>query len=115
MTSFQPSQPQNSDEWLPLVDYSVQTGLSLSTLRRHIKAGKVEFRIDQGRYLLRRTSFSTPGTLPGFDRPHALEPNANLLAQLQQAREEIAELKMLVAIYEEQLNRLTSKSRIGNV
>uniref|UniRef100_UPI001E32B1E5 hypothetical protein n=1 Tax=Streptobacillus moniliformis TaxID=34105 RepID=UPI001E32B1E5 len=40
-------------QWLPLMDYSMKTGVSLSTLRRHIKSGKIEFRRQEGKYLIK--------------------------------------------------------------
>ena len=39
--------------WISLMDYANDYGVSLSTLRRHIKAGKIEHKIENGRYLLR--------------------------------------------------------------
>jgi hypothetical protein len=106
--------------WISLMDYATEYGVSLSTLRRHIKAGKIEYKIENGRYLLK--SPFAPGVAPS-DRgaqpssraaSHAPaqasaqasgEPSSEvreLRARLQRAQEEIAELKMLVAIYEEQ-------------
>lgn len=83
--------------WIPLVEYAVKKGVSLSTLRRYIKAGKVEFRVEAGKYLI-------------FAPPEAQSPLPddskfnNLMADLRSAQEEIAELKMLVAIYEEKFS-----------
>ncbi len=95
------------------MDYSIESGLSLSTLRRHIKSGKVEYRIEQGRYMLRKLS-SKPvtATLPiqlPLHPSSSVQVNA-LMEQLQHAHQEIAELKMLVAIYEDQMS-----PRIGHV
>ena len=100
------------DDWMPLMDYAMLHGVSLSTLRRHIKARKIPFRIEGGRYLL-------PRDLESVDRamaPSAVSPVAvaspgvsggreqELERQLRHAQEEIAELKMLIAIYEETLS-----------
>ena len=104
-----PSAPQVTAEWLPLMEYSIETGLSLSTLRRHIKAGKVEYRIEQGRYMLRKAGAS-PIATDSVNSNLASAQVHELMEQLQQAHEEIAELKMLVAIYEDQM-----KPRIGHV
>jgi hypothetical protein len=38
--------------WLPLLNYSTKYNISLSTLRRRIKARAIEFRLDQGKYLI---------------------------------------------------------------
>lgn len=78
---------QTTTDWIPLVEYAHKKDISLSTLRRHIKAGKIAYKVDQGRYLL---FDDTPG-----------DSTPSLQMQLQQAREEIAELKTLIAFYEE--------------
>jgi predicted site-specific integrase-resolvase len=69
-------------EWIPLVDYAARKGVSLSTLRRYIKANKIPYRLEEGRYLI-------------------LSDEADLRTELQRANEEIAELKTLIALYEE--------------
>jgi hypothetical protein len=70
------------------MEYAIKKGVSLSTLRRHIKAKKVQYKVEHGRYLL-------------FDESSPAEKT-----ELEKAREEIAELRMLVALYEER-QRLT--------
>jgi hypothetical protein len=78
------------------MEYSIKKGISLSTLRRYIKAKKVEFRIENGRYLL----FDDTA-----DASESKSGDAALVTRLEQdlktAREEIAELKTLIALYEE--------------
>lgn len=122
-------------DWIPLMDYATQYGVSLSTLRRHIKARKIQYKIENGRYLLRSpfapgmvapravsaprangASFAQPGAVPapsgrpthssaapGTDAAAASNEIRELKLRLQRAQEEISELKMLVALYEEQL------------
>jgi hypothetical protein len=111
-------------EWIPLMDYAMKKGVSLSTLRRHIKANKVQYRVENGRYLLfveksdpalanRAPSTSAAQASGGS---HGASSTANksvgrdddfLVSQLQiklkKAQEEIAELKTLIAFYEESL------------
>jgi hypothetical protein len=105
-------------DWISLMDYATQYGVSLSTLRRHIKAGKIQYRVEGGRYLLR---CPLGATTAGAPRPVALEARggaaiaaasgasaseiAELRTLLERAQEEIAELKMLIALYEERLPR----------
>jgi hypothetical protein len=112
-------------EWIPLMDYAMKKGVSLSTLRRHIKANKIQYRVENGRYLL----FVEPGDAILTPRPavatkvapvtaKAASPSSTsvknpsqnddyLMSQLQtklkKAQEEIAELKTLIAFYEESL------------
>lgn len=38
--------------WLPLTEYSVRSGVSLSTIRRKIKTNSIQFRLEKGRYLI---------------------------------------------------------------
>jgi predicted site-specific integrase-resolvase len=75
-------------EWISLMDYATTKGVSLSTLRRHIKANKIPYKVENGRYLLPLNA--------------ADNPTAEKIA-LQKAQEEIAELKTLIAFYEEKL------------
>ncbi len=39
-------------EWLPLTDYSNKYKVSISTLRRRIKADDISYRLDDGKYLI---------------------------------------------------------------
>jgi hypothetical protein len=116
-------------EWIPLMDYAMKKGVSLSTLRRHIKANKVQYRVENGRYLLfveqgdeiltsRPAAASTVAPVTAM-APVAQQPSlkasgqasgqsddylmSQLQAKLKKAQEEIAELKTLIAFYEESL------------
>lgn len=91
------------NEWIPLMEYSMKTGVSLSTLRRHIKANKVRYRIENGKYLILHSS----GTPKDFGNNFAgaqQDRSQDILNELKKAQEEIAELKTLIAFYEESLN-----------
>ena len=41
-----------TDSWLPLAEYSMKHHVSISTLRRRIKADDIPFRFDDGKYLI---------------------------------------------------------------
>ena len=43
----------NSPQWLPLIEYSGKFRVSMSTLRRRIKAGEIEYKFADGKYLLK--------------------------------------------------------------
>jgi hypothetical protein len=43
----------NSQNWLTLLEYSAKYRVSISTLRRKIKAGELEFQFNDGKYLLK--------------------------------------------------------------
>ena len=81
-------EPQ-SGTWLPLVDYAFENGISLSTLRRHIKSNKIHHRKENGRYLILA------------EGKQAADELSRLQQDLKKAREQIAELKTLIAFYEE--------------
>ncbi|MBC7386412.1 MAG: hypothetical protein H7301_09675 [Cryobacterium sp.] len=104
--------PLDQENWMPLMEYAMKTGVSLSTLRRYIKSGKVQYKSESGKYLIlckdpAETSFSQQ--LIDFDRdssePLGIQSTEleKLEGDLRKAQEEISELKMLVAIYEERL------------
>jgi hypothetical protein len=111
-------------EWLPLMDYAVKKGVSLSTLRRHIKAKKILFRVEHGKYLVfddgdetaaRPASPTAPAgaSWRDFAAPTANNPGetrelraklSRLEHDLLKAQREITELKTLIAFYEEQMS-----------
>ena len=86
--------------WVPLMEYATRKGVSMSTLRRYIKADKIRYKLEHGKYLVwddQPTVFlQETQKVPTFAA-------SGLERQLQQAREEIVELKTLIAFYEEQL------------
>ena len=43
-------------QWIPLTEYSRTHGLSISTLRRRIKAGEIEYKLEDGKYMLKDVS-----------------------------------------------------------
>ena len=89
--------------WMPLMEYAMKKGVSLSTLRRYIKSYKVQYKVEGGRYML----FDEAGNSPMIGQTGLVnqEPapilTLHLSNELQKAKEEIAELKMLIALYEE--------------
>jgi hypothetical protein len=145
-------------EWIPLMDYAMKKGVSLSTLRRHIKANKIQYRVENGRYLLfveengniasaKPASAAAPApkaaSAPRVSAPsqgssaqvstqaQASAPSSasvnnvtppkmsdgsddyllsQLQAKLKKAQEEIAELKTLIAFYEESLGLAKNNS-----
>ncbi len=107
-----------SGQWLSLMEYATRNDVSLSTLRRHIKASKVRYKTENGRYFIWDDQATS-----GFNGQLTFQPAAltastpvrdqaydDLKLQLQKAREEIAELKTLVAFYEDQSESLRASS-----
>jgi hypothetical protein len=117
-----PSDLENGN-WIPLVEFSVKKGISLSTLRRYIKSNKIPWKLLEGRYLVlddgsftapRNQEFRFPPTAssPSHETnvDHPSDERVRIMEQeLNAAQEEIAELKTLVAFYEEKWALLTKK------
>lgn len=97
--------------WIPLMDYAMKRGVSLSTLRRRIKANKVQYKLENGKYLLfddGKNRSRVPDRVHriegGSEEPIKLQSKLQKLENdLQKAQIEIAELKTLIALYEEQM------------
>lgn len=43
----------HADKWLPITEYAMRTGTSISTLRRKIKSDSIAYKMEDGRYLLK--------------------------------------------------------------
>lgn len=80
--------------WLSILEYAQYRDISISTVRRYIKARRVKFKLTNGRYLIgvAKADFEKKATkIQGLD-DWQKEKKALL--------EEIDELKMLVKLYE---------------
>ena len=85
------------ETWLPIIDYAHVTGKSISTLRRYIKAAKVEYKLEDGKYLIKHR-----GPVDSLDQS-SVNIKRDLSNILQEKEDEITELKMLVKLYEKKL------------
>ncbi len=107
MTTEPPETP-----WIPLVEFSAKTGLSLSTLRRYIKANKIAWKLMDGRYLIQANQSLSPKP----ELFHTQDPQTektletiqllceridHLENELRRTQVDLAELKTLIAFYEE--------------
>ena len=92
---------EKASNWLPLIDYSAMTGISLSTLRRHIKSNKIKYRFENGKYLLDAGSITYKHQISTDDKIFLEEKIKSLSKKLSKANKEILELKMLVSMYEQ--------------
>lgn len=54
------------NHWLPLTEYALRSGMSISTLRRKIKSNNIEYKMEDGRYLIRLDELEEPTTTVGF-------------------------------------------------
>ena len=91
--------------WLPLIEYVRVTNSSISTVRRHIKKNKVNYRYDNGRYLIFCDSKKYQEHIlekEKTDLTVQLE-NIRLKNEVNELKEEVQELRMLLNVYEEKL------------
>lgn len=100
----------NSEQWLPIVDYAVKTGVSTSTLRRYIKSNKIRFKIEGGRYLIWSDAVISQTMSDDRESDSLLRKARELEQRLEQSQEQVSELKMLVAIYEEKLSQKSANN-----
>jgi hypothetical protein len=52
----------NTQNWLSLIEFSAHYRVSLSTLRRRIKAGELDYKLIEGKYLIKNEPL--PGQVP---------------------------------------------------
>ncbi|MEK7790130.1 MAG: hypothetical protein AAB309_00705 [Deltaproteobacteria bacterium] len=76
---------EKNDQWIPLLEYAFKKGISISTLRRRIKANQIQYQLKSGRYFV-----FDDGSFP-------LEDRDKVIADLE---EQIADLKTLVTVLE---------------
>lgn len=76
--------------WIPLLEYAVKKGISISTLRRRIKANKIQFQLQEGKYII-----YDDGSFP-------LEDHEKIISDL---KEEISDLKTLVQVLETKIQK----------
>lgn len=101
-----------SSSWLTLQEYSNKQGVSISTLRRKIKAGEMEFNLKKGRYLLKapleesKESFSIEELKSHYE---------NLLAKkskdIQKLKDNCEDLLQLVDLLEKEKENLLEELR----
>jgi hypothetical protein len=72
MTSM-PNEYSLENAWLPLMDYSSKYKVSVSTLRRRIKAEDIKYRLDDGKYFIIDEPMST------HQRIHRPSPDSELV------------------------------------
>ncbi len=83
----------NTESWIPLTDYSSKHRVSVSTLRRRIKAEDIKYRFQDGKYYLMDTPM---GTHPREHRP-SLKSDASLMGALMEAPMPLQNLKKDIA------------------
>ena len=92
----------NEGIWLSINEYSDYRGISISTIRRYIKASQVKSKFENGKYFI----YVNEGNLERYQTRKEGEQLSLLLrikeleSKNRSLMEEVNELKMLVNIYE---------------
>ena len=90
---------QQAGTWLSILDYAKLKNISISTIRRHIKANKVVYKSDGGKYLI----FVDRNDQAIADHSEEIRVRVEietLRTRLRELEEENNDLKMLVTLYE---------------
>ncbi len=88
------------DKWLSILEYAQYKKKSISTVRRYIKAERVKFREEEGKYFLWVKNYIAPTTQ---SEKEALATKFELERLKKENREllnENTEMKMLIQLYE---------------
>jgi hypothetical protein len=75
----------DNDQWIPLLEYAFKKGVSISTLRRRIRANEIQYQLRNGRYFI-----FDDGSFPREDPDKVISD----------LEEQIADLKTLVTVLE---------------
>ena len=91
--------------WLSILDYANAKKISISTIRRSIKAGHLKYREENGKYFIWtreiKTEIRNDYSVEKIELSLKLELEFNK-RQNRELQEEINDLKMLLAVYENQ-------------
>mgnify|MGYP002623393777 CR=1 FL=1 len=94
------------EKWLTIVEYSTFKKISVSTIRRYIKANRVQYRLDDGKYLIYCPNYVDDSAIINEDLQLISELEAELRAlkkENQTLKAETHDMRMLIELYEEQL------------
>jgi transcription antitermination factor NusA-like protein len=93
-------------QWLPLIEYSIKSGVSLSTIRRKIKSNSIQFRLEKGKYLIRFEDPMTDTAERPISHSHsesseeAQDTIQKQGARIRQLEQELNEMALLVQVLE---------------
>lgn len=94
-------------KWLSVLEYATFKDKSISTVRRYIKANRVKYKEENGKYYIFTKNFFDPKLKKESEELELKFENERLKKDIRRISEENEELRMLVNIYESQ--KLTSR------
>ena len=87
-------------KWLSILEYASFKKKSISTVRRYIKANRVKHKEEHGKYYIWAKNFSNSVTKDEKESLETRFENERLKKENRILKEEVAELRMLVSLYE---------------
>jgi hypothetical protein len=93
-------------KWLSILEYANYKNKSISTVRRYIKANRVKYKDEQGKYYIFCKNYQIDDTHK--EQLNLKLENMRLAKENRVLKEELAELKMLVDLYEKGAHLSTS-------
>lgn len=89
--------------WLSILDYAALKKISISTIRRSIKAERIKYKEENGKYFIWTKGAGSENLEGNKGMPATVEIEL-LKKQNKKLFEEIDDLKMLLTVYEKQHN-----------
>lgn len=95
-------------QWLSVFEYANHKGKSISTIRRYIKAGRVKYKEEDGKYYIWTKNFFTNTQIKKEEKEivKIRFENERLKAQIRELEEKNSELTMLIDVLEAKENQL---------
>ena len=90
------------ETWLSILDYVRYKNISISTIRRYIKADRVKYKLENGKYFIYVPNFN-PELLSHNTEKELMDLKfevTQLERENRQLKEQVSELRMLVSAYE---------------
>lgn len=100
-------------KWLSVLEFAAHKNKSISTVRRYIKANRVKYKDENGKYFIWVKNFEDSKSIEEKEMTELKFENERLKKENRLIKEEINELKMLVQIYEN--NQALNKSKLPEI
>ncbi len=88
-------------KWLSVLEYASYKKKSISTVRRYIKANRVKFREENGKYLIWVKNYINSKTVEEKKHLEIAFELERLKKENGELKQELAEAKMLIQLYEQ--------------
>lgn len=98
-------------KWLSVLEYASFKKKSISTVRRYVKANRVKFKEENGKYYIWTKNFMEPKVVEERINTENLFELERLKKENSELKQELAEARMLIDLYEsgQMLNKKSFK------